>query len=65
MQKQQSRNGSTQRMNLVDQFLNRKAGFSTHNHAFDRTPENIAALRDLSLGGAGQGSRCVSKEGYT
>ena len=27
------------------------------NHAFDRTPESIAALRRRPLGGAGQGKR--------
>lgn len=30
---------------------------SRPNHAFDRTPESIAALRGWSLGGAGQGER--------
>jgi hypothetical protein len=41
-------------MKLAGQFLNRKAVFNTHNHVFDRTPENIAALRGFSLGGDGQ-----------
>jgi hypothetical protein len=27
------------------------------NHALDRTPESMAALRGRSLGGAGQGER--------
>jgi len=27
------------------------------NHAFDRTPESMAALRGQPLGGAGQGER--------
>ena len=30
------------------------------NHAFDRTPESIAALRGWPPGGAGQGERCTS-----
>ena len=32
------------------------------NHAFDRTPESMVALRDRHLGGAGQGGRYVFQE---
>ena len=34
-----------------------RVGDATPNHAFDRTPESMAALRGRSLGGAGQGER--------
>lgn len=34
-----------------------KAGTVKPNHAFDRTPVNIAALRGEVPGGAGQGER--------
>lgn len=37
--------------------MNHLHQMAAHNHALDRTPESMSALRGWSHGGAGQGKR--------